>query len=259
MENIILEKSNAIATITFNRPQVFNAFNKAMRNEMLEALDDCQKDPSVRCVLITGTGKAFCAGTDLGEISDNENVPSFREILNDGYNAIVLKIRQLEKPVIAAVNGVAAGAGANLAVACDITIAHENARFIQSFSKIGLIPDSGGTWLLPRLIGFAKASALMFLGESVTAKEAEDLGMIYKCVEDTHFKDYVENITQKIANMPTKALALTKQALNKSIFEGIENQLLNETEWQGMAGATEDYKEGVAAFIEKRKPNFKGW
>jgi 2-(1,2-epoxy-1,2-dihydrophenyl)acetyl-CoA isomerase len=257
MENIILQKSNGIATITFNRPQVFNAFDKAMRDEMLQALDDCQNDTTVRCVLITGAGKAFCSGTDIAEIAGN-NPPSFIEILDEGYNAIVLKIRQLEKPVVAAVNGVAAGAGANLALACDIVIAHENAKFIQSFTKIGLIPDCGGTWLLPRLVGFAKASAMMMLGESISAKDAETLGMIYKCVNTEGYADFVQHITMQLANMPTRALALTKQALNASVFEGIKNQLLNETQWQGSAGATADYKEGIMAFLEKRQPIFEG-
>ncbi len=257
MENIILQKSNGIATITFNRPQVFNAFDKAMRDEMLGALDDCQNDATVRCVLITGAGKAFCSGTDIAEIS-SDNPPSFEAILDGGYNAIVLKIRHLEKPVVAAVNGVAAGAGANLALACDIVIAHENAKFIQSFTKIGLIPDSGGTWLLPRLVGFAKASAMMLLGESISAKDAETLGMIYKCVHTEGYADFVNQITTQLANMPTQALALTKLAINASLFEGLENQLLKETQWQGKSGSTADYKEGVTAFLEKRQPKFEG-
>jgi 2-(1,2-epoxy-1,2-dihydrophenyl)acetyl-CoA isomerase len=258
MENIKLEKINSIATITFNRPTVFNAFNKDMRNEMLAALDDCQNDPSVRCVLITGAGKAFCAGTDLAEVSDFDNAPPLKEVLDEGYNAIVLKIRQLEKPVVAAVNGVAAGAGANMALACDIVIAHENARFIQAFSKIGLIPDSGGTWVLPRLIGFAKASALMMLGESVTAKEAENMGMIYKVFSEETYLENVEKTVNTLAQMPTRGLALTKQVLNESIFKGFDNQLSNETAWQALAGETHDYREGVTAFIEKRKPVFLG-
>jgi 2-(1,2-epoxy-1,2-dihydrophenyl)acetyl-CoA isomerase len=257
MENIILQKSNGIATITLNRPQVFNAFDAAMRDEMILALDDCQNDTTVRCVCITGAGKAFCSGQDLAEISSN-NPPSFIDILDKGFNAIILKIRHLEKPVVAAVNGVAAGAGANLALACDIVIAHENAKFIQSFTKIGLIPDSGGTWVLPRLIGFAKASAMMLLGESISAKDAETVGMIYKCVNTEGYADSVQHITTQLANMPTRALALTKQALNASVFEGIENQLLNETQWQGRAGTTSDYKEGVRAFLEKRPPKFEG-
>ena len=191
MSTILLSKQNGVAVLKFNRPKVFNSFNAEMRLAMLNALDDCAADPSVRCVILTGEGRAFCAGQDLAEISDAATAPSFESILDEGFNLIALKIRQLQKPVVAAVNGVAAGAGANVALACDIVVATESASFIQAFSKIGLIPDSGGTFTLPRLIGFARASALMMLGDKVTATEAERMGMIYRCFPDAVFEEKV--------------------------------------------------------------------
>jgi 2-(1,2-epoxy-1,2-dihydrophenyl)acetyl-CoA isomerase len=255
---IILEKTNGIGKIILNRPKVFNAFNAEMRNALLVALDDCAADASIRCVLLTGGGPAFCAGQDLAEIVNKETAPSFENILDEGFNRIALKIRQLEKPVIAAVNGVAAGAGANLALVCDIVVATESASFIQSFSKIGLVADTGGTWVLPRLVGFAKASALMLLGEKVSAREAEKMGMIYKWYDDEVFGNNILILTKMLAEMPTRALALAKQALNQSLFDGFEIQLAAETKFQGRAASTSDYTEGVLSFIEKRKPHFKG-
>ena len=258
MKSILLEKTNGIATITLNRPQVFNALTVPMCRAWQLALDDCAADPSVRCVVLTGAGKAFCAGQDIAEIADGENAPSLRQILDDGLNRIVLKIRQLQKPVVAAVNGVAAGAGANIALACDIVVATESAAFIQAFTKIGLIPDSGGTWTLPRLVGFARANALMMLGEKVSAADAEAMGMIYRCYDDELFRGNVSILAQQLASMPTRALALTKQALNESLFSDFEKQLAAETELQGKAGGTADYTEGINAFLEKRKPVFRG-
>lgn len=255
---IILEKTQGIGKIVLNRPKVFNSFNTDMRRALLGALDDCGADPAIRCVVLTGAGGAFCAGQDLTEIKDKETAPSFEEILDEGFNLIALKIRQLEKPVVAAVNGVAAGAGANMALVCDIVVATESASFIQAFSKIGLIPDTGGTLTLPRLIGFAKASAFMMLGDKVSAREAETMGMIYKCYDDDLFENNVLILSKMLSEMPTQALALIKQALNQSVFKDFEGQLATETLMQGQAAATEDYKEGVLSFIEKRKPNFKG-
>jgi 2-(1,2-epoxy-1,2-dihydrophenyl)acetyl-CoA isomerase len=258
MESILLTKENGIATITLNRPKVFNSFDKTMRVSMIAALSDCADDPSVRCVVITGAGRAFCAGQDLAEISDAETSPSFTELLDEGYNRIALIIRQLEKPVVAAVNGVAAGAGASLALACDIVVAHEHASFIQSFSKIGLIPDTGGTFTLPRLIGTARATALMFLGEKVSAKEAENLGMIYRCYDEDLYLGNVQILAQTLAQMPTRGLALTKKALNASQNNSLEQQLALETQLQGQAAQTADYTEGVNAFLEKRPATFVG-
>jgi 2-(1,2-epoxy-1,2-dihydrophenyl)acetyl-CoA isomerase len=259
MNTIFFEKGNSIATITLNRPKVFNAFNAEMRLEIIAALNDCQSDPSVRCVVLTGTGRAFCAGQDLSEIVDKETAPSFENILDEGLNRIALKIRKLDKPVIAAVNGVAAGAGANMALACDIVVATESASFIQAFSKIGLIPDTGGTWVLPRLVGFARASALMMTGEKVTAQDAVSMGMIFTYYTDDTFQSSVEILTNTIAKMPTKGLAYTKQILNESLFQGFEAHLKRETIIQGKAASTEDYTEGVVAFMEKRTPKFKGY
>ncbi len=259
MSTVLLSKQNGIATLTFNRAKVFNSFNHEMRQATIQALDDCAQDASVRCVILTGDGRAFCAGQDLAEISDATTAPSFDSILDEGFNLIVLKIRQLQKPVIAAVNGVAAGAGANLALACDIVVATESASFIQAFAKIGLIPDSGGTFTLPRLIGFARASALMMLGDKVSAKEAERIGMIYKCVPDTDFTEDVQALATNLANMPTRGLALAKQALNASFTNDFETQLSLETKLQAQAASTADYTEGVAAFLEKRKPTFLGY
>jgi 2-(1,2-epoxy-1,2-dihydrophenyl)acetyl-CoA isomerase len=258
MESILLTKQNSIATITFNRPEVFNAFNAVMRQDFIAALDNCAYDPSVRCVIITGAGKAFCAGQDLAEIVDKENCPPFTEILDTGFNFIALKIRQLEKPVIAAVNGVAAGAGANIALACDIVLAHEDANFIQAFSKIGLIPDTGGTFTLPRIVGMARATAFMFLGEKIKAKDAEQMGMIYRCYTTEHFEENVKGLAKSLANLPTRALALTKQALNASLTNSFEQQLATESKLQQQAAQTDDYTEGVAAFLEKRKAQFTG-
>jgi 2-(1,2-epoxy-1,2-dihydrophenyl)acetyl-CoA isomerase len=258
MESIILTKNSSIATITLNRPKVFNSFNKEMREAMINALNDCATDPSVRCVVITGAGKAFCAGQDLAEISNPEDSPSFVELLDEGYNRIALLIRGLEKPVIAAVNGVAAGAGANLALACDIVVAHENASFIQAFSKIGLIPDTGGTFTLPRLVGSARATALIFLGEKVSAKEAEDIGMIYRCYDEELYLGNVQILAKTLAELPTRGLALTKKALNASLSNSFEQQLSLETQLQGQAAQTDDYTEGVNAFLEKRKAQFVG-
>lgn len=224
---------------------------------MQTALDECQKDISVRAVVIQGSGKAFCAGQDLQEVTDPEG-PLLTSIVRDHYNPIIEKIRNLDKPVIAAVNGVAAGAGANIALACDIVIACESSSFIQAFSKIGLIPDSGGTFFLPRLIGFQRASALMMLGDKVSAKEAQDMGMIYKAIPDDEFEDFVRSISIKMANMPTKGLAYTKKALNRSMQNNLSSQLALEEQLQTKAGGTYDYSEGVNAFLEKRKAEFKG-
>ena len=258
MSTILLSKQNGVAVLKFNRPKVFHSFNAEMRQALLNALDDCAKDPSVRCVILTGEGRAFCAGQDLAEISDAATAPSFESILDEGFNLIALKIRQLQKPVVAAVNGVAAGAGANVALACDIVVATESASFIQAFSKIGLIPDSGGTFTLPRLIGFARASALMMLGDKVTAIEAERVGMIYRCFPDAVFEEKVHALATTLAAMPTRGLALAKQALNAAFTNDFETQLALETKLQGEAAATDDYTEGVTAFLEKRQPKFLG-
>jgi 2-(1,2-epoxy-1,2-dihydrophenyl)acetyl-CoA isomerase len=257
MTSILFEIKNSIAFITLNRPEKFNAFNREMAFTFQEKLDECEKNISVRCVYITGAGKAFSAGQDLSEVV-NPNAPGMGTMVSVQYNPIVKKIRYLNKPVIAAVNGVAAGAGANIALCCDVVVASESASFIQAFSKIGLIPDSGGTYFLPRLIGLQKSSALMMLGDKISAKEAERIGMIYKYFPDEIFFYESENVASTLAQLPTKALAYTKQALNKSFEQNLEQQLETEDSLQRKAAATNDFKEGVSAFMEKRKANFKG-
>jgi len=257
-DSILLQVQNGVATITLNRPQVFNSFNKQMAFAMQDALDACAANTEVRAVLITGNGKAFCAGQDIQEITNPDLNPGFKAILDDHYNPIILKIRNLEKPVVAAVNGVAAGAGANIALCCDVVIATESAAFIQAFTKIGLIPDSAGTFFLPRLIGFGKASAAMMLADKITATQADHMGMIYKAVPDDSFIETAQQTAHKLAALPTVALANTKKALNRSFYNTVEQQLALESELQIESAATADYAEGVAAFIEKRTPVFNG-
>ncbi len=254
---IIVTKENGLATLKLNRPEVFNSFNQKMAFDLQKALDDCAQDDSVRCIVLTGEGKAFCAGQDLAEATDPKG-PELKSIVREHYNPIILKIRAIEKPIIAAVNGVAAGAGANIALACDIVFAKESASFIQAFSKIGLIPDSGGTFFLPRLIGWQKAAALMMTGDKVMAKEAESLNMIYKAIPDEDFDKIVSNFATKMAEMPTRGLGLTKKALNSSFTNSLEEQLEVEEKFQTEAGSSHDFNEGTSAFLEKRKPNFIG-
>lgn len=251
------EQKDGVCYLTFNRPDVYNAFNKSMAFSLQEALDACEKDPAVRVIVLKGSGKAFCAGQDLAEIIDPEG-PELKSIVGEHYNPIVSRIRNIEKPIIGAVNGVAAGAGANIALACDIVFAKKSAAFIQAFSKIGLIPDSGGTYFLPRIIGMQKAMALMMTGDKVFAEEAEALKMIYKAVEDDEFESSVEKFAQKLSRMPTRALGLTKKAVNQSFTNSMQEQLDLEENLQNEAGQTEDFQEGVQAFMEKRPAQFKG-
>jgi len=254
---VLREDLNGVATIKLNRPQVFNSFNRAMAISLQQILDDCENDENVRAIILTGEGKAFCAGQDLGEATDPQG-PQMKDIVEKHYNPIILKLRKIEKPIICAVNGVAAGAGANIALACDITIAKKSASFIQAFSKIGLIPDSGGTYFLPRLIGTQKALALMMTGEKLSAEEAERMNLIYKAVEDESFEETVNTFAETLAQMPTKGLGLTKRLVNEGWNNSLEEQLMQEGILQAEAGTTYDFKEGVQAFLEKRKPIFKG-
>ena len=253
---LICTRDGDVTTIRLNRTDRYNSFNREMAIGLQQLLDQCAEN-GTRCLVLTGEGKAFCAGQDLNEVTD-PNGPALQRIVAEHYNPIITRLRDLELPIIAAVNGAAAGAGANIALACDIVIAKESSYFLQAFSHIGLIPDSGGTYHLPRLIGFQRASALMMLGEKVPAKDAEAMGMIYKAVPDADWDEYVVKLSQRLAAMPTRGLALTKRALNATFENNLADQLDMEEKIQTTAGKTADYHEGVSAFLEKRRANFTG-
>jgi len=256
MSSVLFEIKSSVGIITLNRPDKLNSFNREMALLLHDKLDECQ-GKEVRCVYITGAGKGFSAGQDLSEVAD-PNGPGMAKILSEHYTPIIARIRKLEKPVVAAVNGVAAGAGANIALCCDIVVASASASFIQAFSKIGLIPDSSGTFFLPRLIGWQKASALMLLGEKIIGEEAERIGMIYKVFPDETFVENSMSIASYLSQMPTKGLAYTKQLLGHSVKSTLEEQLQDEDIYQQRAANTKDFQEGVKAFLEKRIPKFKG-
>ena len=257
MSVLLTEIDNGVLYITLNRPDKYNSGTQEMAFAFHKALDEARDNDDIRAVYITGAGKAFCAGQDLGEIVD-PNGPELPKIVSEHYNPTVERIRNLQKPVVAAVNGVAAGAGANIALACDVVVASEAASFIQAFSKIGLIPDSGGTFSLPRLVGFQRASALMMLGDKVSAADALQMGMLYKIFPVDTFVEESKKIVNKLAAMPTKALGMTKTLLNESMTNTMTQQLALEGRYQELASHSEDYNEGVDAFLEKRKPTFKG-
>lgn len=256
MSSVLFEIRDAVAYITLNRPEKFNSFNREMALLMQAKLDEALSD-NIRAVYITGAGKAFCAGQDIAELVGDNKV-GIDQILSEHYNPIVQRIRKIPKPVIAAVNGVAAGAGANMALCCDIVVATSSASFIQAFSKIGLVPDSGGTFTLPRLIGWQKASALMLTGDKIPASDAESMGMIYKVFDDASFEEESKKMAKTLAHMPTQGLAYTKHILNRSFVNSWDEQLAMEDEYQQKAAATEDYTEGINSFLEKRAPEFKG-
>lgn len=258
MSNFILsEHKNGVAIIRLNRPDKFNAFNREMSLQLHKALDAAAADESVRAIYFTGEGKGFCAGQDLSEAID-PNGPSLKQIVTEHYNPIITRLRSIEKPIVCAVNGIAAGAGANIALACDIVVATASASFIQAFSKIALIPDSGGTFILPRLIGFQRAAALMMTGDKVMAADAQQMGMIYKVYDDAVFAEESMKFTIGLSMMPTVGLGLTKRLLNEGTTNSLEQQLEREAVIQVEAAQSEDFREGVQSFLEKRKPVFKG-
>ncbi|MFN3196153.1 MAG: enoyl-CoA hydratase [Chlorobiota bacterium] len=257
MDNIFFEIQSGVAGITLNRPDKLNSFNRAMSLELISALEQAEGDDSVRAILLTGAGRGFCAGQDLSE-AVGDDAYEIEDIIEKQYNPIVKLLRGIEKPIVCAVNGVAAGAGANIAFACDITIASSDAKFIQSFAAIGLIPDSGGTFYLPRMIGMQNAAALMMTGDRVTADRAKELGLIYDTAPAEKLMENTTELAQKLALMPTKGIGLTKRALNESMSNSFDEQLHLEQKLQKEASESYDYNEGVSAFLEKRKPNFKG-
>ncbi len=257
MSFIITEQKNTVLILKLNRPDKFNSFNREMALQLISELDKAETDKTVRAIIITGEGKAFCAGQDLGEAMD-PNGPGIKRIVDEHYNPIILRIRNIEKPIIAVVNGVAAGAGANIALACDIVVAGKDGSFIQAFSKIGLIPDSGGTYTLPRLVGLNLASALMITGDKLTAEDAKGFGIVYKLFEDAELAEKSVEFANTIAALPTKAIGLTKRLLNQSFKNTLPEQLNFEGKMQVESANSYDHKEGVKAFLEKRKPEFKG-
>ncbi|CAN5144780.1 2-(1,2-epoxy-1,2-dihydrophenyl)acetyl-CoA isomerase PaaG [soil metagenome] len=248
-----------VLTLTLNRPEKYNSFTEPMAFELQSALKDAESE-EVRCVVLKANGKAFCAGQDLPEVVERANDKDYKlaDTVQTTYNPIIRAIRNLEKPVICSVQGTAAGAGANIAFACDIVIASHEAMFVQAFSKIGLIPDSGGTFFLPRLVGLAKTNAMYLLDEKVSADQAVELGLIYKTVTQVKLEEETLSIAQKLANMPTKGFGLYKQAVNQSFENTLDQQLDLEANLQSIAGKSRDYKEGVTAFLEKKKPEYTG-
>ncbi|HEY0834959.1 MAG TPA: 2-(1,2-epoxy-1,2-dihydrophenyl)acetyl-CoA isomerase PaaG [Azospirillum sp.] len=257
---ILFEVAEGVATLTFNRPDKLNSFTTEMHGEVRDALARVKADPSIRCLLLTAAGRGFCAGQDLSDraVAPGSDMPDLGESLETNYNPLVRTLRGLEFPVVCAVNGVAAGAGANIALACDIVLAARSASFIQPFCKLGLVPDSGGTWFLPRLVGAGRATALAMLGDKVTAEQAAAWGMIYKTVDDAALMDEAKTLARHLATQPTKGLALIKRAMQASATNTLDEQLDLERDYQREAGRTRDYREGVAAFTEKRAPTFEG-
>jgi 2-(1,2-epoxy-1,2-dihydrophenyl)acetyl-CoA isomerase len=256
--SILLEIADRVASITLHRPDRLNAFDEAMHAQLAQALDRIELDRAIRAVLLTGAGRAFCAGQDLSERQMADATLDLGATLERLYNPLIRRIQRLERPVLCAVNGVAAGAGANLALACDIVLAARSASFIQAFCRLGLVPDSGGTFMLPRLVGPARAMGLAMLGEPLPAEQAEAWGLIWRCVDDDRLMDEAHALAAHLATQPTRGLGLIKRALHASADNGLDEQLDLERDLQREAGRTEDYHEGVAAFLDKRKPAFKG-
>lgn len=259
-QNIIAEEKNGVGYLTFNRPKALNSFNVDMHREVAEVLNQWTKNPDVRCVVMSGEGRGFCAGQDLGDrvVDPNAEAPDLGYSIETYYNPLIKTIVNMPKPVICAVNGVAAGAGANIALACDLVIAAKSANFVQAFCRLGLVPDSAGTWFLPRTVGHARAMGLALLGDKLPAETAKEWGMIWDVVEDAELKTKVTELAERLAKQPTFGLSLIKKAIHQSSNNTFEEQMLLERDLQRIAGRSEDYREGVQAFMNKREPNFKG-
>ncbi|CAA0245610.1 1,2-epoxyphenylacetyl-CoA isomerase [Acinetobacter oleivorans] len=259
-QNIIAEEKNGVGYLTFNRPKALNSFNVDMHREVAEVLNLWTKNPDVRCVVISGEGRGFCAGQDLGDrvVDPNAEAPDLGYSIETYYNPLIKTIVNMPKPVICAVNGVAAGAGANIALACDLVIAAKSANFVQAFCRLGLVPDSAGTWFLPRAVGHARAMGLALLGDKLPAETAKEWGMIWDVVEDAELKTKVTELAERLAKQPTFGLSLIKKAIHQSSNNTFDEQVLLERDLQRIAGRSEDYREGVQAFMNKREPNFKG-
>jgi 2-(1,2-epoxy-1,2-dihydrophenyl)acetyl-CoA isomerase len=255
---LLVEQRPGCWTFTLNRPQKLNAFDAALHAALLAALDEAARDPACRVVLLRGAGRGFCAGQDLAEPGLTGPDADLGAVVERGWNLLVRAIREMEKPVVCAVHGSAAGAGASVALACDITLAAENAKFAQAFIRIGLIPDSGATWFLPRLVGPARARALAMLGEPITGAEAAAMGLIHRAVPEDQLMAEAEAVCAKLARLPAKALAATKRALDAAEGSTLDQQLALEAELQRALGRSRDYNEGVAAFAQKRAPRFEG-
>ncbi|EOY8414367.1 2-(1,2-epoxy-1,2-dihydrophenyl)acetyl-CoA isomerase PaaG [Acinetobacter baumannii] len=259
-QNIIAEEKNGVGYLTFNRPKALNSFNVDMHREVAEVLSQWTKNPDVRCVVISGEGRGFCAGQDLGDrvVDPNAEAPDLGYSIETYYNPLIKTIVNMPKPVICAVNGVAAGAGANIALACDLVIAAKSANFVQAFCRLGLVPDSAGTWFLPRAVGHARAMGLTLLGDKLPAETAKEWGMIWDVVEDAELKTKVTELAERLAKQPTFGLSLIQKAIHQSSNNTFDEQMLLERDLQRIAGRSEDYREGVQAFMNKREPNFKG-
>jgi 2-(1,2-epoxy-1,2-dihydrophenyl)acetyl-CoA isomerase len=257
VEELLFDVADRVGTITLNRPDALNALTIGLKDELLAVLVQVSNDPAVRAVVLTGAGRAFCAGQDLHERLKPDAVPLDEEI-RERYNPIILAMRNLDRPIIGAINGIAAGAGASLAFACDVRVAAENASFLLAFGRIGLVPDSGTTWFLPRLVGSAKAAELALLGESMSASDAARIGLVAKVVPADSVVAEARAIADRLADMAPQAVALTKWALQASWTTSLEEQLEMEAQLQGMVGATADHAEGINAFVDKRPPRFTG-
>ncbi len=259
-ETIEFDVDGGLARLTLNRPDKLNSFNAQMHAEVRAALDTVESDAGIRCLLLTGNGRGFCAGQDLSDraAAPDGEVPDLGASLEQNYNPLIRRLAALEKPVVCAVNGVAAGAGANIALACDIVLAAESAAFIQSFCNLGLVPDSGGTWTLPRLAGRARAMGMALLGDRIGARQAEDWGLIWKCIVDDELQAQAQALASHLATRPTRGLGLIKRAMQASSTNSLDAQLDLERDLQRLAGSSEDYREGVNAFLQKRDPEFKG-